>query len=1089
MRQWLLLGAIVLVVAIVLWQHLRPNQEGFGDLDTATTQRQQLQFEGERRYNDLARLQSPTAQLDTDRVTAAVQQVAPVPSIQAPSLLSLLGLVTHSAADPGTNKQGAGVEQTGAVAAKIAFCESLTNVDCTQLDDSRMAECGFCHRDGKDSKGRAHRGGMYISSRDQIAANERANSAGGAAAYQPSVGSCKPQNFTMMRTTCEARELQMQCQSAGAPSLNNPCGQCYGGSAATSTGLLFMGPKPRQYTATLWVSHPGGHSAGGAGTVVTRSDNTVLATLAPSGAQLLDPKQMTIEVTEGDQLTISVTGAPAVWCAWLSSPDGKRTVSVDVGVTSVSPSNGFVIAGDKRSSIVTKLMSAGPESSAWPAFQAQVPNTVLWYQRRDEVVPGMIVSAWYGASPTDSGIDVTGIAKLAAGANQDFVINPADFKFDDPAPGVVKHMWVNTDNGNTVIGVDGQTLAANRFFNLMQINMTVPATLVDPIFAADKLACQTGPIVMTEIGAGIMGSHSCFKPDGSFNPTQYCLQELFQSAGGTSSGSLFPNTDAKAAALVKNDSSGKPSMDATMAYLNNLGNIAMYGTDTNGAATSFTDYVNAAQSMLGYTPKNPCDGPTSGTGPHTAECLDYLWRTSGNSAADNQSADPDKVPYSYCGKAGNLAPLNSDGTANQGNVSTANSYGGIAAVRGYFQSIYNRTQNNSDFDDQAAAMQQCYNATVQKPAPTPSSCPPANPTEWQCFSPQMLAQPEVFMVTPGGYTVTNQNAQTVCDRYGARVATTADLTAAQIAGADWCKTGWVADDTNAKYPITFSKQQGCGSGSTGIITWNPAGGLAGVNCFGVKPAQGADNAVLPFGMTWSQASEPGVGNTISFSPAATPSNYIRHQNFFLWSMQPDMIGTETSALMTLDGSFVISPPNNGQQGCISIQSVNYPGYFWRSENFRLALIQNDGSLAFSIDSSFIVTQPLVTSTVNGFSLEASNAPGYYLSMNPQDTTGGIWLRKIDTTSSADMMTATFIGRPALTRENFNFSDSAVPALRQVSNVVQCASRDGTSCALFNSTNACSDWVSGKTPDATINAVSSPAMGMAIIADQYMRARV
>ena len=1093
MRTWLLIGLLVTALVVVIWfqrLHSQTQNEGFNtvDLATAQNQRQQLQFEGEQRYNDLARLQEPDVSLDPARVMAAVQQVTPVPSSQTPSLLSLLGLTGFSAADNGANKMGAGVEQTGTVAAKIAFCESLKTVDCDQLNDPRMAECGFCHRDGKDSNGKAHRGGMYMSSRDQIAANERANSAGGPASYKPTVGSCKPQNFTLMAENCKAREFQMQCQAAGAPTLNNACGQCYGGSPANATGLLFMGPKPRQYTATLWVSHPGGHSGGGAGTAVIRADGTVLATLPPSGAQLLDPKQMTIEITEGDQMTISVNGAPAVWCAWLSSIDGKRTVSVDVGATSVSPTNGFVIAGDKRSSTVSTLMKAGPEASMWPAFQKQVPNTVLWYQRRDEIVPGMIISSWYGANPTDTGIDVTGIAKLAAGDNMDFVINPADFKFDDPAPGVTKHMWVNKDNGNTVIGVDGQVLPARLFFNLLQIAMTVPATLVDPIFDADKLDCPTGPIVLTEIGAGLMGSHSCFKPDGSFNPTQYCLQELFQAAGGTSAGNLFPNTDDKAAALVKMDKKGKPSLDATVAYLNGIGNIAMYGVDMNGAEASFTDYVSAAQAMIGFTPKNPCDGPSAANGPHTAECLDYLWRTSGNPAADGQQVDPDKVPYSYCSNAGVLAPVGSDGTVNQSNITGANGFGGIAGVRNYFQSIYNRTLNSSDFDDQAAAMQQCFNVTVQKPAPTASACPPKNPTEWQCFTPQMLSPPEVFMVAPQGYTVSKDNAQSTCDLYGARVATTADLTAAQAAGADWCLTGWTSDDTNQKYPITYSTGQGCGNGTTGVITYNNPGGLAGVNCYGVKPAPGSDKAVSPFGLTWSQATEPGIGNKVSLSPISTPGNYLRHAGFLLWSMVPDM-GASTDALMTMDGSFLVSPPNNGMPGYVSFQSINYPGYFWRHMDFRLNLMQPDGSPTYVYDSSFKVVQPLMPGTPNTVSFQSSNYPTFYISLNPQDPQNGIWLRQIDTTSSADKTTATFISRYSLVMDNFAFSDTAVPAIREVANQVQCASRDGAGCALFNSADTCNAWTSDNTKDSTVNTIASPAIGMAVMADKYFRGRV
>jgi hypothetical protein len=737
MKPWLLIIGAALLVLIVLLVYVNHQKEGFTtiDLPTAVAQRQQLQWEGERRYNNLARLQAPTVNLDADNVDDAVRQVVPVPNSRTPSLFSLLSMTTLGAADNGSNKQGTGVEQTGMVQSKINFCESLTTVDCAQLDDPRLAECGFCHRDGVNSRGKGWRGGMYISSDDQIRANEVANATGAAAIYQPTVGTCKPENFTLVNRSCAVREAQLQCLTAGAATAANQCGQCYGASAS----LLFTGPKSGANsllptTTTLWVSHPGGHNNGGVGLSVS-SGGQVLATLPPSSQPALDPKSLTFTVTEGQTYTITVYGLPKVWCGWMSNASGTRTVSLDVGEQTISPSYGYTIAGDKNAGPVTSAVGNDP---AWSTFQAQVPNTVLWYQRRDEAVGGMVVSAWYGVTPNPSdgqGEDVTSAVKMAAGTNTDFVVAPnSQYGVTDPAFGTVKHVWITLDNGNVITAVDGQTVPGSDFQNTMVMTFTMPATLRDPIFSDDQAACPIGPLVLTEIGAGLMGSHSCFGPGGVFNPSLYCMQELFTAAGGTTKGTAYPTTAAAAASLAQ-----KGGLDATMAYLNAQANIAIYGVDVNGSPVDFATYKAAAMAMLGIAPLNPCQGPLAATGPHSPECLDYLYRTSGNPATDNVAVDPTTLPYAYCGTQGSVAPLNADGSVNQGNVTAANAFGGVSGIRQFFQGIFNRAADTTDFDAQAQAMQQCFNIKLVPPPPATSNCPAPNPTEWQCYTPAMIA--------------------------------------------------------------------------------------------------------------------------------------------------------------------------------------------------------------------------------------------------------------------------------------------------------------------------------------------------------------
>ena len=188
-RRWLFLLAIAVILFMALAWIARPV-EGFTtvDTDTALAQRQQLQFEGERRYNDLSRLQpASVASLDPGSVVAALQTGVAVPTSKTSSLLGILGSsLGFGAADDGSGKQGSGVEQTGVLAQKIAFCESL-GTDCTALNDPRAAECGICLNGGTDSTGKGHRGGLFISSDDQLRK--------GFGQQTPTIGTCPAANF------------------------------------------------------------------------------------------------------------------------------------------------------------------------------------------------------------------------------------------------------------------------------------------------------------------------------------------------------------------------------------------------------------------------------------------------------------------------------------------------------------------------------------------------------------------------------------------------------------------------------------------------------------------------------------------------------------------------------------------------------------------------------------------------------------------------------------------------------------------------------------------------------------------------------
>jgi hypothetical protein len=1075
MREWLALLFAVVVFLVIVFIERRTVSEPFVtvDLDTAVAQRQMLQFEGERRYNPLARAQHPAAQVSADKVLAAVQQTVPVPTTRTASLLELLGLSTMAAADDGTNKTGQGVEQTGVLQQKIDFCESLTKVDCTMLDDPRMAECGFCHKGGKNSKGQGWRGGMFISTDDQIRANEVSNAAGGApAVYKPTIGTCAPENFTLMKENCAARESQLACLAAGAATSSNQCGQCFGASAGGTNGLMVVGPKPRSYPAILWVSHPGSHALDPAGNslVVKNAAGTTVGILKYSANTLLDPQSIPVQITEGDNLTITMGGVPMVWCGWLSSTDGKRTVSLDIGAQSVTDGygrpNSFQVAGDKRSANVTKLTGTY-DTDTWTTFEAQVPNTVMWYMRT-EGVPGKVTSAWYGSAlpPSTNGAWVGQQVRAYIGSGKTITASPAAFAIADPAPGLTKALTIWLDNGLTVTIPDGQSFTPTQNIpqmfplNKMTMALTVPATLVDPVFASDIKACPTGPLIFTEIGAGLMSSHSCYKPDGSFNPTQYCLQELFQAAGGTPQGTAYPNSPAAVQQLLVKDPSGNPSLDLTVQQLNNLGSVALYGTDTQGNPASWGDIKGAALAMLGVTMTNPCEGPTAKTGPHSAECLDFLWRTSGAAAPPNLSKTSLKsVPYSYCAAAGTAAPLNPDGSVRQEAVEAANSYGALPNVTAYYQSLYKRALDPSDFDTQAKAMQQCFNITLPPPVIDNTNCPPPAPTEWQCFTPaNLLSMWYSPLLTPASW-------QADTSKPLAQIAISEAIPgfgSGQIWGIDSTNTIWFKQN----WTSPWLQQRG---------TAVQIDARDGYHIVAVTPQstvmyfqQGTGWVPMPGAATWVSMGADGtmwaVGNQ---QPAGAQQTLFQYTN-------GQMTAAPGAGVQIAVGNatniWVVNAANTAYQ---FIENT----WVFRSQNIQRVAVSTDGKVAA------ITTAGGLSIWTGGTTWAPVSLPSGY---------GGLTSVNLSSTQIAVTTTSGQILYAAFAAPDTYVTDSAVPAMREVNSVagnqVQCVSSDGSNCHMFGSLNDCAAWVANTSTNPSLNTTAVPPAQTASLADAYFRAR-
>lgn len=192
------------------------------------------------------------------------------------------------------------------------------------------------------------------------------------------------------------------------------------------------------------------------------------------------------------------------------------------------------------------------------------------------------------------------------------------------------------------------------------------------------------------------------------------------------------------------------------------------------------------------------------------------------------------------------APL--DPTTQSG-LTTGKSLGGVDATKAHYDYMHRMANDNTKLNvDRANEVKQAYGIDL----PNASSSKIPGPTQ-------------VFAVG-NQYVYKKADAPAVCAKYGSKVASTAQLEAAQKMGADWCYSGWVTEGSG-KWPITTQPIGWCG-GRTGIIEWTPNGlpeygwdgTKAGINCYGPKPRpeEKTEDFIWPFnGTLWDQPTEKG----------------------------------------------------------------------------------------------------------------------------------------------------------------------------------------------------------------------------------------
>jgi len=260
----------------------------------------------------------------------------------------------------------------------------------------------------------------------------------------------------------------------------------------------------------------------------------------------------------------------------------------------------------------------------------------------------------------------------------------------------------------------------------ISFTFVVPATLRDAPFFEDNKLCPNGPIVTSQEAAERLKIGACDQlyngqPQGPGNFSDECVKALFISSGCTVKGKAYPNTSDKKSKILK-DARTKDNLEIDT-VINKIGDI--YSIATTGKDSDNNDYEDfsietANEDCFGLKISNPCGGVFKDTGPHTAKCLDYLFRNAGtendevgqtySGVANRSSGDKDSKnsPVMYCQRGGSMSPIGKDGKQNSAAIMKANKSGGISAVKELYRQIHYNANYNTDMDAQKHALMECY---------------------------------------------------------------------------------------------------------------------------------------------------------------------------------------------------------------------------------------------------------------------------------------------------------------------------------------------------------------------------------------------
>lgn len=145
---------------------------------------------------------------------------------------------------------------------------------------------------------------------------------------------------------------------------------------------------------------------------------------------------------------------------------------------------------------------------------------------------------------------------------------------------------------------------------------------------------------------------------------------------------------------------------------------------------------------------------------------------------------------------------------------------------------------------------------------------------------------EVYNIANNLYTY--DDAQAICDSYGARLATYDEVETSYTDGGEWCNYGWsegqmalfpTQKETWNKLQLTNTHKHDCGRpGVNGGFIDNPYVKF-GVNCYGVKPKPGENDQKMSMNFMEEKVNEDASSNSLIKNVVLNAFNYNKWSEF------------------------------------------------------------------------------------------------------------------------------------------------------------------------------------------------------------------
>lgn len=260
-------------------------------------------------------------------------------------------------------------------------------------------------------------------------------------------------------------------------------------------------------------------------------------------------------------------------------------------------------------------------------------------------------------------------------------------------------------------------------------SIIIPGFLGEPEYDDDKDKCPTGPILGTPMSMGSMGTNPCFKPGGQFDPNMECVRDLYDSAGCTMSGTMYPNNKENYDLIVnetKKSAGGSLTIDSMVDWIQNIAQIGRFGVDLMGKSYDLETVNDASMKCYGRTIKSPCQigDPKRPSG----ACLQHLYNDMGTNGPEGPTYTLDRSKYNQiCTTDGTMSPFGKNGVANQLSIAEAlraAANDGIEGVKRLYNRVHIRSngQSGGTSTEITDALRQCYGVRLDNQGSVSTDC-------------------------------------------------------------------------------------------------------------------------------------------------------------------------------------------------------------------------------------------------------------------------------------------------------------------------------------------------------------------------------